>query len=181
MVDERKLTITGVIIAVVIVIIGAVVLTKYAPPSYAPTSGTGVGTPQSGPVTRTAAPLNVTVPNAGDKSAPAGVAVPATVAPASPTGSAKLRIFNITIENNKFVPDTVAVNTGDTVHINITAVGADYDFYQPDYGPKVALARGQTNFVEFQASAAGKFIFYCVSCGGPTSGPVGSIVVVSPK
>ena len=101
------------------------------------------------------------------------------MAPASPTGSAKLRIFSLSIDSNKFSQNIIAVNLGDTVHINITAVDGSYDFYQPDYGLKAILVRGQTKPAEFQATAAGRFTFYCQSCGGPDKGPVGYLEVAA--
>ncbi len=135
-------------------------------------------TPQ-GPVTRQPVPSGTAVPGTSTVNLPASVAKPQFVAPAAPNTSANFRSFNITVSNNTFSPNTVIVNVGDTIHLNITAADKDYDFTQPDYGFKVPLPKGQTKVVEFQATAADKYTFFCKSCGGPNSGPVGYVIVVA--
>ena len=40
------------------------------------------------------------------------------------------------------------------------------------------IAQGATQRIQFGATAEGKFIFYCKSCGGPSQGPVGYLVIV---
>lgn len=117
----------------------------------------------------------VTVPNKG-ATAPANVAVPTTQGAAGNNTSAQYRSFNLNVNGNSFTPDTVIVKLGDTIHLLITASG-NYDFTQPDYGLKYPLPSGKTTVVEFQATATGKYKFYCSSCGGPGSGPVGYVVV----
>ncbi len=129
----------------------------------------------------TAQPLTggVTVPGANATSVPQGVAAPTIVAAGSPSGTTSYRSFNVTVTSGAFTPSTIIVNQGDTVHINLTASGGNYDFTQPDMGLKLTLASGQTKVVQFDADTAGKFTFYCSSCGGPSKGPVGYIEVVS--
>ena len=90
-----------------------------------------------------------------------------------------LNCFSVSVSGNKFSPDTIIVKVGDRARINFTAVDKDYDFTQPDYGFSVPLPKSQKKIVEFQASAEGKFTFYCKSCGGLSKGPVGYLVVVS--
>ena len=80
-------------------------------------------------------------------------------------------------ENNSFIPDTVVVNKGDVVHIDLTAVDKDYAFTQPDYGFDSPIAKGKTRAIEFQAVAGGKITFFCKICGGPEKGPVGYLIV----
>lgn len=165
----------------VAVVVAAVVLVAV----FVKRGGTGVtggvtpkATAPTGPVTRQSGIGNVTVPEVGAKDAPKDVAVPQNVAPGAPSGNTKLRIFGISVSGDKFTPNAVIVNFGDTVHINLTASDKDYDFFQPDYGLLAVLTKGQTKAAEFQATAAGKFTFYCRSCGGPAKGPVGYLVVV---
>lgn len=122
------------------------------------------------------APSNITVPNVGDQVAE-NVAAPVVAGPAGNETDASFRGFKIRVENDKFVPDTVIVKKGDTTDIVFTAVDKNYEFFQPDYGFKVPLLRGNETTVQFQASASGKFRFYCQSCGGPESGPVGYVIV----
>jgi plastocyanin domain-containing protein len=118
----------------------------------------------------------VTVVNKG-QSAPENIAVPVNQTPAGNNTSAQFRGFNINVDGTSFTPNTVIVKVGDTVHLSITALGGSYDFTQPDYGIKKQLPVGQSTPVEFQATAAGKFTFYCTSCGGPSTGPVGYVTV----
>ncbi len=122
---------------------------------------------------------SVTVPGQNASSVPAGVAAPTVVASGSPSGVTSYRSFDIKISGNAFSPNTVIVNEGDTVHINLTAADAAYDFTQPDYGVNLQLAKGQTKFLQFDADMTGKFTFYCKSCGGPSKGPTGYIEVVA--
>jgi heme/copper-type cytochrome/quinol oxidase subunit 2 len=89
------------------------------------------------------------------------------------------RSFNITVQNGAYSPDTVIVNQNDTVNLELTAVDAAYGFDQPDYGFNSAIPKGATKNIQFQALQSGNFLFYCASCGGPASGPVGHIIVVA--
>lgn len=146
------------------------------------TGGTkgGGGGGAAGPApSTTRAPVSSNVAVPGTTSTVSGdVAKPSVVAEAAPGSTAKIRIFAISVSGGRFTPDTVIVNVNDRVHLNITAVDKDYDFYQPDYGLFTVLPKGVSKAVEFQASAADKYTFYCKSCGGPKSGPVGYVVVV---
>lgn len=126
------------------------------------------------PITREDAPRNVVVPDAGSENVPENVAVPQQVSSAP---GFTLRKFALRIEDGKFSPDTVIVNVGDTVDLSITAVDGDYDFTQPDFGFKAAITRGTTQSIQFGATAAGQFKFFCASCGGPEKGPVGTLVI----
>lgn len=119
---------------------------------------------------------NVTVPNKGG-TAPSNVAVPQTQTAAGPNTAASYRSFNLSVDSSAWTPNTVIVKKGDTVHLNITTSGSGLDFTQPDYGLKAQLASGKQSIVEFQATASGKFTFYCSACGGPDKGPVGYVVV----
>lgn len=123
-------------------------------------------------------PENVAVPEKGS-AAPENVALPTVVGAAAPNVSAAYREFSLTVAGGKFSPDTVIVRKNDTVRITLTASGGDYDFTQPDYGIYLPVLRGQTKWAEFQATAVGKFTFYCKSCGGPDRGPVGYFIVAA--
>lgn len=181
----------AVIVAAVVIFIGILVWASLkGTPGTGSLGGDG-GTPQdTGPVTRENLPRNVVivVPDTQSTNVPEGVAVPDTVAPAggAQRGDSKFRSFDIKISGTKFDPDTVIVTIGDTVRISATAVGGDYDLSQPDYGFRIPqksaeiLKSGETQSVQFDATAEGKFMFYCQSCGGPDKGPVGYLVV-APK
>ena len=128
--------------------------------------------------TKAAVPQGTSVPEVGS-SVPDNVAAPQIVKPSAPGAESQLREYEtIEVRGDVFTPDTVIVSQGDFAHFNIVAVDKNYDFYQPDYGLRTALSRGETKLIEFKARSSGKFMFYCSSCGGPDRGPVGYIVVV---
>lgn len=192
--EGDKRTIIIVVIVVAVVLIGGFLLfnknSGVSPfgPAGGPAKGPGpaggtTGGPvqlPGGPATRETVPSNVVVPGATSTNVPANVAKPQVIGPANPNNTASFRSFSITISGSAFTPNTVIVKVGDTAHINFTAVDKNYDFTQPDYGFNVSIPKGQTKLVEFSATAEGKFTFYCKTCGGPSSGPVGYIVV-APK
>ena len=164
-----------VIVIIAVVSIGFGILSKSITPRRdgEPTSGTGFATRQPAPAT-------VVVPDK-ETEVPAYVAKPKSVSPAALGVEAKLRIFEITATATVFTPDTVVVNQGDVVRIKVTALDGDYDLDQPDYGFSQSIRNGEVKPLEFQASAAGVFKFFCPSCGGPTKGPLGSLIVVPKK
>lgn len=167
-------------VAVVILVVGIAVFTKKGPQQYGTAGNAGVSSQTAAPaapVTREPAPQNIVVPNQNTKNVPQNVALPDVVTPSSPTSN--LRSFEIKVQNNEFVPNTVIVKLNDLTQINITAVDKNYDFTQPDYGIKLAIPQGQTKVLKLTVSATGKFTFYCASCGGPTTGPIGYLVVAN--
>ncbi len=106
------------------------------------------------------------------------IAVPTVVVPAAPGSSSKFRNFKISAENDAFVPTKVIANAGDTVHIDFTAVDKSYDIIFPGYNMMQSAKAGETKILEFQALRSGDFTYYCPSCGGPTQGPTGHIIIV---
>lgn len=184
---KKKKTVLFIIIAIIVVVMLAVITimiigrgtknntstTAVAPGS----SGSGAdGAASSSFVTLAPAPANVVVPNMGATST-GGIAVPTVETAAAPGVSAKYRSFAITVQNGQFSPPMIAVHVGDMVNLQIISVGGSYDFTQPDLGFHVVLPRGQTKTVAFTPMVSGKYLFYCSSCGGPTKGPVGYVVV----
>lgn len=127
--------------------------------------------------TREEVPTDTVVPDQ-NSSVPANVAKPDTVIPAAPGVESKKRIFNISINSGKFVPDTVIVNVGDIANVTFTAVDQAYEIVQPDYGFKLNIAKGESKLLEAQFNTPGKYMFYCASCGGPEAGPKGYFTVV---
>lgn len=174
-----------ILVAVAVVVILVVVFwnarsKKTVQQLPAPAAGTQSNTPQ-GPVTREEAPQNVVVPEAGksNQNLPKDVAIPESVAPLNPQSSAKNRTFSVRVENDKFTPGNLIVNKNDNLDISFTAVDKNYDFTQPDFGFKLPLPKGKSTHVIFQATAEGKFSFYCSSCGGPREGPVGYVIAAA--
>lgn len=141
----------------------------------ASTSGSSA---MAGTPTHAAVPAGSVAPNQG-AAASAGVAVPVIQGPGNPAGTVDYRSFNIAIQGGAFSPSTVIVNQGDTVDLEMTAVDGNYTFTQPDYGFNAAIKKGKTQRIQFQAVQSGDFTFYCSSCGGPSTGPIGHIVVVA--
>jgi heme/copper-type cytochrome/quinol oxidase subunit 2 len=187
--------IKGVVVVVVIVIIIAIVgvvlyrdkvnrMANTTLVANVPAPATGmIATNSSAPTssTRAAVPLAATVPDKGATDTPSNVAVPSVEGIGDPSGNVSYRSFNINIRNNAFSPDTVVVNQGDTINLEITAVDANYSFTQPDYGFNILIGKGEKKTVQFQALQSGDFTFYCASCGGPSQGPVGHIIIVASK
>lgn len=163
-----------VIIALVAIGVIAFFITR---PSSTPTSMSSSNQIEA-TGTRAPVPAGVTVPSQGEATAP-NVAPPQVVSPAKAGSDSEYRSFSITADDNQFTPSTIVVNQGDVVNLIITAVDKNYDFTQPDYGFKqVAILKGQSKTIQFGATATGQFTFYCSSCGGPTQGPTGYIIIV---
>jgi plastocyanin len=185
--DAKKKILIVIVLAVVI--LAVIVFAGYKWLSNTPTASNSVPASNSNSgattattsstATRTPVPANTVVPDKGATGTPANVAVPAQQGPGDPAGNVSYRSFNIKIQNNAFSPSTVIVKQGDTVNLALTAVDANYAFTQPDYGFNAQIAKGQTKSAQFQASQSGDFIFYCGSCGGPSKGPVGHIIVTA--
>ncbi|MFA4999198.1 MAG: cupredoxin domain-containing protein [Parcubacteria group bacterium] len=120
---------------------------------------------------------NIPVPEIGEIPENESVSVPVSVTEAAKGVSAKLRTFNISAENGKFIRPTVIVDKNDTVHINFTAVDDDYDMTVPDYGLKQVVREGETKPLEFRAEKEGQYVYYCELCGGMNSEAKGYIIV----
>jgi heme/copper-type cytochrome/quinol oxidase subunit 2 len=170
----------GIIVIVLVAVV--VVVVVFAFMAAKRQEGASNGNPQStgvAPISPTylPTPASVVVPEAGAQNVSSGIAVPRVESAASPSSDAKYRSFDIIVQNGEFMPSTVNVNQGDLVNLQIGAVGGNYDFTQPDYGIRISLPNGKSEHFEFGATAAGKFAFYCSSCGGPAKGPVGYLVV----
>jgi len=128
----------------------------------------------------TAVPADTVVPDKGSTSTPVGVAVPVVQGAGDSAGNVSYRSFSIVAQNGSFSPDTIIVKQGDTVDLEVDAVDADYSFTLPNYGFNPSISKGKTQRIEFEAVQTGNFTFYCASCGGPSKGPVGHLIVVAP-
>ena len=129
-------------------------------------------------LTKEDVPKDIKVPELNEEEVDENVAVPLTVAKAGPTTEAMFRRFEIIAENNKFVPSEIIVNKGDVVHIDFTAMDKTYDITFPDYSMKQTAEKGEKKFLEFQALAPGKFLYYCELCGGLEGTTKGYIIIV---
>jgi len=129
---------------------------------------------------RSEVPVNIIVPDQNTKLTDTEkkvTAIPTVVAAAAPGVEAKFRSFDVKADGGVFTPSKIIANTGDTVHINFTAVDKDYDITFPSYSMKQTAKKGQTKVLEFQAVEVGSFLYYCDACGGETSSAKGSIIV----
>ena len=182
--ENKNMIIAGA--AVAAIVLAVFIGWYFGAKTGAPASQQAGIAPQGGGVTNgksqtiQAVDPNTVVPDASS-TLPANVAAPQLITQASPNSQSNFRSFTITVSGNEFTPNTVIVNVGDTVHINIKAIDKDYDFTQPDTGLSQPLPKGVDKVVEFQATADGKYTFYCKSCGGPAKGPVGYVTAVPRK
>lgn len=183
--EKKYLLIIGII--VLGVIIAGAVWYKISPDSFKSVLSPAItGEPKSATTdinknsvfpTRKEAPANVAIPEPGSTGQKTDVAVPKSSIPAAPgLEDKKLRTFEITAINGKYVPSTIIVNVGDTVHIDFKAEDNTYDIVFPDYGLYQQAKQGETRIVEFGATIDGQFSFYCEkSC--PKGKMTGTLIV----
>ena len=92
--------------------------------------------------------------------------------------AAETKTFDVVASQFAFSPDTLTVNVGDTVVINLTSSDVPHGFSLSDFGISETITPGKTKTVEFVADQAGTFSFTCsVVCGAGHSGMRGSLVV----
>jgi heme/copper-type cytochrome/quinol oxidase subunit 2 len=185
---NKKITI-AIVVIILAAVVGSYLLMKRSPAGKKSETGQtgaggGGGTQPAGPVTRETAPAKIgdwviSVPEKNSSNIPENVAKPEVVGVGNPAGTTSYRSFSIKAEGDKFSPDTIVVKEKDTVRLSISAIDKDYDFTQPDYGFKVAVKKGDSKPLQFDATASGKFIFYCAACGGPDKGPIGYLIVTA--
>jgi len=179
--DKKGIVVGAIAVVVVIVLVFVFVMSGKkgaAPAGNLPGAANTSSSSAPASLTHLPVPADVVVPEAGAQNVSSSVAVPQVESAAAPTSDAKYRSFDIIVQDNEFMPATIDVNQGDEVNLQIGAVGGNYDLTQPDYGIHVALPNGKNEHFEFGATAPGKFLFYCSTCGGPAKGPVGYLVVV---
>lgn len=139
----------------------------------------GAGATKGGILEETFEPLTgkVVVPEKNQTGLSNNVAVPSVVKESAPDSATHDREFAIIISGNTFIPDTVIVREGDVARITFTAQDKIYDIVQPDQGLRIVLRAGETKLMASQFNRAGKYRFYCETCGGPKDGPVGYLIV----
>ena len=81
-------------------------------------------------------------------------------------GNSQVKEFNIIAKQFSFEPDTITVNKGDRVKLNITSADVTHGFTISEFGVSADLLPGETKIVEFTASESGTYAFFCsVYCG----------------
>ena len=89
-----------------------------------------------------------------------------------------IKEFSITAKQWQFSPDTIEVNEGDTVILNIKSIDVSHGIAIPNFGIDEFLSPGNEVRIEFIANKKGTFSFFCsVSCGVGHSGMRGKIIV----
>ena len=90
----------------------------------------------------------------------------------------KVKEFNIIAKQWDFSPNTITVNEGDTVILNIQSIDVTHGFVISEFGVSEQLTSGNTVKVEFTADKKGTFSFFCnVFCGAGHSRMSGKLVV----
>lgn len=94
------------------------------------------------------------------------------------TKALQIKSFSITADQWSFKPDTITVNKGDTVKIEVKSVDVAHGFAIPTFGVNKKFEAGETINVEFVADKSGTFPFFCsVFCGAGHSSMKGSLIV----
>ncbi len=99
--------------------------------------------------------------------------------PSEPTEStSSIKEFNVIAKQWEFDPNTIEVDFGDTVVLNIESVDVDHGIMISEFGVNEKLLPGENVRVEFIASKKGTFSFFCnVFCGSGHSQMDGTIIV----
>ena len=86
--------------------------------------------------------------------------------------------FDIIAKQWDFSPNTITVNEGDNVILNIESIDVTHGFVISDFGVSEQLVSGNTVKIEFVADKKGTFSFFCnVFCGSGHSGMRGTLIV----
>lgn len=90
----------------------------------------------------------------------------------------EVKTFNITARQFEFTPNTISVNEGDKVVINLTSEDTEHGFAVTEYNISEIVTAGQTITIEFTADKKGTFTFKCpVNCGEGHTEMVGNLIV----
>ncbi len=106
-----------------------------------------------------------------------GIATTTTQSAITTTTQA-VKEFTVTASQWKFDPNTVTVNEGDTVRLQIKSIDVTHGFNLPAFDVNKQLDPGKTVTVEFVAGRKGTFTFACsVSCGSGHGSMTGKLIV----
>lgn len=99
-----------------------------------------------------------------------------------PSGEVQDRVRVITIKARlyEFIPDTIVVNEGDLVRLQITSEDVEHGFAIWSYGIDYALPPGQTVSIEFFANRTGRHFFHCSVYCGPGHVKMRGVMFVKP-
>lgn len=96
--------------------------------------------------------------------------------PMPPIGETKT--FSIEAKQFEFLPNTIEVNKGDTIVLNLKSTDVAHGFYLPEFNVNKEIPAGQEVQVKFVADKSGTFNFKCnVPCGSGHMEMTGTLVV----
>lgn len=94
------------------------------------------------------------------------------------TPTAKVVEIDMIAKQWVFEPDTVTVNEGDTVKLNVESIDVAHGIGINAFGIRERLEPGKTVNIEFVADKKGTFSFFCtIFCGSGHSGMKGTLIV----
>ena len=112
---------------------------------------------------------------------PEATSVSPTSAEASPTGEAMMEeVTEIVVEGKafEFTPDTITVKKGEKTRIVFKNTGGMHDFNVDELGMKTKIINtGEEDSVEFTATEAGTYEFYCSVANHRQMGMKGTLIV----
>lgn len=125
----------------------------------------------------TASPTTTTTSPTGQVTTPA--TSPAATAETEATDTpSQVKTVNLEAGSFYFEPDVIRVKKGETVKIVMTSKDMMHDFNIDELDVKLPITRsGETNTVEFTATEAGTFEYYCSVGNHRAQGQVGTLIV----
>jgi len=98
--------------------------------------------------------------------------------PTEETESGEAQLFNIEAGSFYFKPNEIRVKKGDMVKITLNSVDMMHDFVIDELGVKIPVTpNGTSSTIEFVASEAGEFEYYCSVGNHKQMGQVGTLIV----
>ena len=92
--------------------------------------------------------------------------------------AAETKVIKMTAEKYHFTPETINVNVGDKVVLEITATDTEHGFGLSAFNIDQNLPPGKTVTIEFVADKKGEFTFKCTHfCGWGHFGMTGKLIV----
>ena len=92
--------------------------------------------------------------------------------------AAETKVINITAQKYEITPETISVNLGDKVVLEVTATDTEHGFGLDAFDIGQNLPKGKTVTIEFVADKQGEFTIKCTSfCGWGHFGMNGKLVV----
>lgn len=92
------------------------------------------------------------------------------------------RIVHMTARRFTYSPETIEVEEGVPVVLELTSLDRDHGFTVPELGLRIDVEPGKTARVRFVPEKAGTFLFHCdIFCGTGHEEMAGQIVVAKRK